>query len=161
MIFAILVLLGGTLLVRIALAVFRNVPHKVRSVISLAAAIAFAFWAWSLRESLSKNQVAGIEENALFYLFLLPLLLAIGIGFIFVTINFEDDGGNWHEYASIGNVSFGKDIDIGITIQIGAAIAIVTLVFLFILAFTKYLAFILYGIVQLYFFLRVFFSRVE
>lgn len=158
MVFAILIWLGATFFIRIALAIFRKVPGKVRSIISLAAAIGMLVLAWHVRNNVVNN--LG-DDNGLFALFLVPLLLAFGIGFVFVSTNFEDDDNNWLEYFSIGSFSFGKDINIGITIQIGAGLLIATLVFLLIVAFTTYVATVLYGIIHLYFFIRVFFSRTE
>ena len=153
--FAILILLGGTIIIRLALAIFRRVPNKIRSVISLIVAIGIAFGAWSIMKNLGNSD----SDHPFFDVLVTPVLLAVGFGLIFISTNFKDDGDNWHEYFSIGDVSFGKDINIGITIQIGGAITLLTLVFLFFTAFIPIGAFILYGIIHLFFFIKVFFSR--
>lgn len=154
MVFAILVLLGGTLFIRLMLAIFRNIGNKVRSIIGLVFAIIMALWALSVLDKLSNNQMQG--GNSLFSLLLAPLLLGIGVGFIFVTINFADDGDNWMEYFSIGDVSFGQDVSVGIIIPLIAVIVIATLLNLLIMGFWEYVPFIIYGVVQLYFAVRVF-----
>lgn len=154
MIFAILVLLGGTLFIRLMIAIFRNVCNKVRSVVGLAFAVVMALWALSVLDKISNNQMG--DADPFFCLLIVPLMFGIGIGFIFVTINFYDDGDNWMEYFSIGSVSFGKDISVGIIIPLIAVIVIATILNLIIMGFWAYVPFILYGIVQLYFSIRVF-----
>lgn len=112
---------------------------------------------WSL--SVWNQICAGtlVYENSLFTLLIVPLMLGIGIGFIFLTVNYEQ-GDNWYEFFSIGNVSFGQDISIGIVIPLIAVIVVMTLINLLILGFLDIVPFILYAIVQLYFAIRVFFT---
>ena len=126
----------------------------MRSIVGLAFAIIMALLAASIFEKVRNNQMG--DADPLFSLLIVPLLLGIGVGFIFVTINFNDDGDNWMEYFLIGNISFGKDISIGIIIPLIAVIVIATLLNLFVMGFFGYLPFILYTIVQLYFIIRVF-----
>lgn len=157
MIYAILVLLGGTLFIRLMMAIFRNASNKVRSVVGLVFAVIMAIWAKSVMNKITNNEMQDVDS--LFRFFIGPLLLSIGVGFIFLTINYDDDGDNWMEYFSIGSVSFGKDISIGIIIPLIAVIVIATLINLFFMWSWDNVAFIIYGVVQLYFIIRVFFTK--
>ena len=152
---AILVLLGGVIFIRILLAIFRNASNKVRAIVGLIFAIIMALIAMSVLKKIQNNQLES--DDAIFSLLIVPLLIGIGIGFIFVTINYEE-GGNWYEYFSIGNFSFGQDISIGIIIPLIAVIVVATIINILLLGFLGYIAFIIYGIVHLYFFIRVFIS---
>ncbi len=155
MVFSILVLLGGAFFIRLMLLIFQYASNKVRAVVGLVFATIMGLWSLSLWNQIRAGTL--VYENSLFTLLIVPLMLGIGIGFIFLTVNYEQ-GDNWYEFFSIGNVSFGQDISIGIVIPLIAVIVVMTLINLLILGFLDIVPFILYAIVQLYFAIRVFFT---
>lgn len=151
-----LAVLGGAIFSRILLKIFSESSNKVRAVVSFALAVGMGVWAWSSYNKLENGDYN--DMNVLFAMCMVPLMLGIGMSFIFVSVNYES-GSNWYEYFSIGNTSFGQDISIPIIFMMLAVIVFSTVIGLVIYAFVRIPLFVIYGIIQIFVFLRVFFSE--
>lgn len=87
MIFSILVLLGGAFFIRLMLLIFQYASNKVRAVVGLVFATIMGLWSLSIWNQISAGTLE--YENSIFALLITPLMLGIGIGFIFLTVNNE------------------------------------------------------------------------
>ncbi len=125
---AIIILILGTIIVRVMASIFANISPIIRIILSTVIGVGIGFWA------INTPWASDDEDGILFIidtLLKVPMMFGVGIAMILVTIGAESDGNTWIESFSVGDTSYGHySGGLPLIIKIFLAIGCSALVFL-------------------------------